>query len=89
MPDGAARLALRTGASVVAATVPRLGPWSDQFTGDFQLVKCERTGDREHDVRSLTQAMFRVFEEMVRARPEQWYIFRPLWPEDAAAEAAS
>ncbi|MYB43116.1 MAG: hypothetical protein F4X76_13255 [Chloroflexi bacterium] len=89
VPDGAARLALRTGASVVAATVPRLGPWSDQFTGDFQLVECERTGDREHDVRSLTQAMFRVFEEMVRARPEQWYIFRPLWPEDAAAEAAS
>ena len=79
----------RTGANVVAATVPRLGPWSDQFTGDFQLVECQRTGDRERDVHSLTQAMFRVFEEMVRARPEQWYIFRPLWPEDAAAEAAS
>ncbi len=89
VPDGAARLALRTGASVVAATVPRLGPWSDEFTGDFQLIECERTGDREHDVRSLTQAMFRVFEEMVRARPDQWYIFRSLWPEDAAAEAAS
>ncbi len=88
VPDGAARLALRTGASVVAATVPRLGPWSDQFTGDFKLVECERTGDRERDVHSLTQAMFRVFEEMVRARPEQWYIFRPLWPEDAVAEAA-
>ena len=87
VPDGAARLALRTGANVVAATVPRLGPWSDLFEGEFQLIEYEPTGDREHDVRSLTQAMFRAFEEMVRARPDQWYIFRPLWLDDARAEA--
>ncbi len=84
---GAARLALRTGANVVAATAPRLGPWSDQFAGEFERIEYEPTGDREHDVRSLTQAMFRAFEEMVRARPDQWYIFRPLWRDDAAAEA--
>ena len=89
VPDGAARLALRTGANVVAATVPRLGPWSDQFVGEFQRIEIERSGDRDEDARALTQAMFSAFEEMVRARPEQWYIFRPLWLDDAVTEAAS
>lgn len=89
VPDGAARLALRTGANVIAATVPRLGPWSDCFAGEFQRIEYDPTGDREHDVRALTQAMFRAFEDVVRARPEQWYIFRPLWVEDAVPGAAS
>ena len=89
VPDGAARLALRTGTNVVAATVPRLGSWSDEFSGDFRRIEIERSGDRDEDARALTQAMFNAFEEMVRARPEQWYIFRPLWLDDAVAEAAS
>ena len=88
VPDGVARLALRTRASVVAAAVRRLGPWSDRVTGDFQQVEFSPTGDQEDDIRALTQAIFTALERMVRPRPEQWYIFRPLWLDDVAAEGA-
>ena len=88
VPDGVARLALRSEASVVAATIPRLGAWTDRVTADLQRVDYEPTGDQERDVHALTQAIFNALEQMVRSRPEQWYIFRPLWLTDVAAEAA-
>ena len=88
VPDGVARVALRSGASVVAATVPRLSTWSDQITADLERVEFEPSGNKERDVRVLTQAIFAALETMVRRRPEQWYIFRPLWLEDARAEGS-
>ena len=88
VPDGVARVALRSRASVVAATVPRLATWSDQVTGDLERVEFEPSGNQERDVRALTQAIFDTLETMVRRRPEQWYIFRALWLEDARAESA-
>jgi KDO2-lipid IV(A) lauroyltransferase len=88
VPDGLARVALRTQASVVAATVPRLATWSDKVTGDLERVHYAPTGDQERDVRALTQAIFDALEGMVRRRPEQWYIFRSLWLDDAQAESA-
>ena len=83
-----ARLALRTRASVVAAVVRRLGPWSDCVTGDFEPIEFSPTGDQEDDIHTLTQAIFTALERMVRSCPEQWYIFRPLWLDDIAAESA-
>lgn len=86
VPDGPARVALRTQASVMAATVPRLGAWSDRATPDLEQVRYEPTGDMDHDVRALTQAIFDILETMVRRHPEQWYIFRSLWLDDVRAE---
>ncbi len=88
VPDGIARVALRSRASVVAATVRRLSTWSDQVTGDLARIEFEPSGDQQRDVRELTQAIFDALEGMVRRHPEQWYIFRPLWIEDARAERA-
>lgn len=81
--DGAARLALRAGAAVVAATMPRQTPWSDQVEGLIEPIPFQTTGDSDHDIQALTQAIFKQLEEMVRLQPEQWYIFRNLWTSDA------
>ena len=62
--------------------------WSGRATGEMERVRYEPTGDPERDVRALTQAIFDALEGMVRRRPEQWYIFRSLWIDDAEAEAA-
>jgi lauroyl/myristoyl acyltransferase len=86
--DGIARIALRSGASVVAGALPRETPWSDRVEGWMEPVPFEPTGDSEQDVQALTQAIFARLEGLVRRRPEQWYIFRHLWAADAAAEAA-
>jgi KDO2-lipid IV(A) lauroyltransferase len=83
--DGPARIALRAGASVVAAMARRLDPWSDRVAGDISPVAFEPTGETEHDVHALTQALFAHLEPLVRRSPDQWYIFRHLWVADAAA----
>ena len=78
VPDGAARLALRTGASVIGAVGLRRG-------GRFVAVVSpplafEPTGDRERDVRALTQHIMDWLERQVRQHPGQWYMFRDMWP---------
>ena len=80
-----ARIALRTGAWVVTAMVLR-GPQSAAIIRpllDFRSVRYEATGDEERDVRELTQQIMRAIEPVVREHPEQWFIFRPMWPRTA------
>lgn len=77
-----ARIALRTGAHVMPSVVLR-GPERDTLIRpivDIRSVRYERTGDEERDVLALTRQIMLVFEEHVRQHPEQWYIFRSMWP---------
>jgi len=83
--DGPARLALRAGASVVAAVLPRLHPWKDRVAGEVSPVPFEPTGEHDRDAHALTQALFSHLEQLIRRHPDQWYIFRHLWVADAAA----
>lgn len=81
--DGPARLALRTGASVVAGLVPRDTPWGEAVRVEATPIALAPTGDEAADARALMQAVFAHFEAAVRRDPSQWYIFRNLWPADA------
>lgn len=77
-----ARVALRTGAWVVPAVVLR-GPQADTLIRpiiDTRTARYEPTGDEERDVHALTLLIMRALEAYVRAYPEQWYIFRHMWP---------
>lgn len=87
--DAFARLALRAGAPVLAATLPREGRGSERVRARVERVAFEPTGDAERDAHELTQATFRALESQIRDDPAQWYIFRRLWPETAAAPAGS
>ncbi len=89
VPDGPARLALRTGAPIVTGLLPRLAPGSDRFSGVMERVAFVPGGDRDRDVRELTQATMRSLERMLRRDPEQWYIFRTLWLEDRESGEAA
>ena len=79
-----ARVALRTGAWVVPCMVLR-GPERDELVRPFldtrSLRNFEETGDEERDVREMTQRIMASFESKLREHPEQWFIFRPVWPE--------
>lgn len=85
--DGIARIALRTGATVIAATLLREDPWNDQVEARLEPVAFEPTGDDAHDVQALTQAIFERLELLVRRSPDQWYIFRHLWTADVSGPA--
>lgn len=80
--DVPARIALRTGAWVVPAAVLR-GPQRDTIIRpviDTQTARYEPTGDEKHDILALTQLIMRSLERFVLEHPEQWYIFRSMWP---------
>lgn len=85
IPDGPARLALRTGAAVVPAALPRLRADNDRVVAllDFSIAHpC--TGDSERDVRELTQRVMRSHERVLRRYPDQWYMFRRFWEETSS-----
>ena len=43
-------------------------------------VPVYRTGDMEADVRRLTHRILESHERFIRAHPDQWFMFRPMWP---------
>lgn len=90
VPDGPARIALRLGAPILVGGLWRQGPTAQRYTGGIErVVDIVPSGDRERDVRVLTQEMMRALERLVERAPEQWYIFRSLWLEDQARGTAS
>lgn len=85
VPAGPARLALRTGAQVVPVAFARRSEKGPEVItlADFS-VSHEPTGDKDADVRCLTQQIMHAQERFIRSYPEQWYMFREMWPQPAA-----
>jgi KDO2-lipid IV(A) lauroyltransferase len=78
VPDGVARLALRTGAAVVGAVGVRRGDRVIAYvSAPFEVTV---TGDRRRDVQTLTQSIVSWLEGHVRQYPSQWFMFRDFWP---------
>jgi KDO2-lipid IV(A) lauroyltransferase len=76
-----ARIALRTGSWVIPAVVLR-GPKDDLIIRpvvDASLRDFTPSGDEEADVQELTRRIMRCLEPHIRAHPDQWFIFQPLW----------
>ncbi|HYU21153.1 MAG TPA: lysophospholipid acyltransferase family protein [Chloroflexota bacterium] len=81
VPEGAAKLALRTGAGVVAAGIVRQGR---RFVAHVSpLLDVEPSGDRTRDAQELTQQAMNWLESVIHQYPEQWFMFRNMWPREA------
>jgi KDO2-lipid IV(A) lauroyltransferase len=87
LPSGPAMLALRTGAPVLVGHFLRR-PDLVSFQGAFEpLATPPPTGDRRADERALMQAVVDRLERLIQRHPEQWYMFRPMWPTEPEAGA--
>lgn len=78
LPLGLARLALMTDATVLMGACyrdPHEGYILD-VTGPIEMV---RTGRRRADILASTRRLAEVMEVYIRAHPEQWLMFHPLW----------
>jgi lauroyl/myristoyl acyltransferase len=81
LPGGPARFALRSGAPMLFGYVGRR-PGDRTFFGGFSpLDAYTPTGDEATDVRGLTQEWVARLEDLLRQYPDQWYMFRRMWPE--------
>lgn len=81
VPAGPAWIALRTGARVLPAALVRARDSEDVTLAlvDLEVRVC-RTSDMEADVRQLTHRFMESHERFIRAHPDQWFMFRPMWP---------
>jgi len=78
-PAVAASLARVSGAPIVVSACVRRQ--DNTFTGiALAPIFVERTKQAAEDVQHATQAIARGLEGFVRRWPDQWYIFRPMWP---------
>ena len=82
VPGGAATLAVRAGANVVAAAAVRNGNVFDAYISP--LISFEPSGDAGRDVQAITQGVMSWLEGLIRRHPDQWFMFRDMWPEAAA-----
>lgn len=84
VPAGPARLALRSGAAVIPTAFVRARPNAPDVRALTDFSICfEPVGDESRDIQALTQAIMESYERFIRDHPEQWYMFRELWPRKA------
>jgi KDO2-lipid IV(A) lauroyltransferase len=77
LPSAHVALAHRTGAALVPAFT-----WRENGMLVAHLeepLDIPRTGDREADVREGVRRFAALLERYVRAHPEQWNVFEPVW----------
>lgn len=88
VPGGPAALALKSGSAILPGYA-----WYGQpqqfciraFPPIFPQP-CEGPEERAREIARLTQYIYNTLEEVVRACPTQWYMFRPFWPAAAVVQ---
>ncbi len=83
LPVGHARLAIRTGAPVLAGVVQSTG-WGRYRAVGSPLFEPICTGDEQQDTIVLAQRVLGWFEDQIRLRPEEWLMFYPVWEQKAS-----
>ncbi len=85
LPAGPAVLAARTGATILPIVIRRQDAWRF-FVSHDEPIRVTSNGPTE--LARATQAIADALERNIAAAPEQWYSFKPMWPESAEERAA-
>jgi KDO2-lipid IV(A) lauroyltransferase len=83
VPGGPAALALKTGATILPVYMFRQPDRSFESV-IFPPIEAVNTGDRDRDTQTIMQRLMDTMQTVVRERPDQWYMFRPMWPNEPA-----
>ncbi|NNN00765.1 MAG: phosphatidylinositol mannoside acyltransferase [Acidimicrobiaceae bacterium] len=81
LPAGPATLALRTGATLVAAACYS-GPGRDHFAVVTPPIEAVRRGRLRDDVTRVTQDIAKELEGLIQRAPEQWHVLQPRFKGD-------
>jgi KDO2-lipid IV(A) lauroyltransferase len=85
LPAGPAILAAKHGSTIVPVSINRQPDGTFRAAADDPIYVAS---DSPADVARATQAIATALEGHISPAPEQWYIFKPIWPETAAEAAA-
>jgi len=84
VPAGPAVLAMKTGATLLPIFLHRLPDLT--FTARIlPAITWTPSGDRDTDIHVITQKVMDTLQSTIREHPDQWYMFRPMWPADGSA----
>jgi phosphatidylinositol dimannoside acyltransferase len=78
LPAGPAMLAARTGAVIVPVVCRRLEDGSYE-AAHYEPIEVADSG--EATMQRATQQIATAIEDMIAAAPDQWYSFKPIWPD--------
>ncbi len=84
LPAGPATLAGKTGAVILPVVARRTTDGRFHATIDAPI---RVPSTRPSDILQGTQAIAEALERVIAAAPDQWYSFKPIWPETAAEMA--
>ncbi len=85
LPAGPASLAAKTGAMILPVVIRRTETGRFRVTFDDPILV---SGNAPAELQRATQAMADSLQRTIAAAPDQWYSFKPMWPEtDVEAEA--
>ncbi|MDD4979926.1 MAG: lysophospholipid acyltransferase family protein [Candidatus Omnitrophica bacterium] len=77
-PQGPAALSIKTGAGILLGFMLRNA--DDSFTLKFEKpLNFVPTGNKDKDLVDLTGQYRNIFQDYIRAYPDQWYVFRKFW----------
>jgi lauroyl/myristoyl acyltransferase len=84
LPAGPATLAAKTGSRILPISIhrDRTGVFQVAWSGAIDVASSDPA-----ELQRATQAMADALADSIRIAPEQWYSFKPIWP-DGPAEAA-
>jgi KDO2-lipid IV(A) lauroyltransferase len=78
IPVGAVEIAIRAGAAVVPIIL---------FRNKYRVhavvhpeIRYAPDQPRDAEVRKTAQVLLRIFEQAIRAHPDQWHVLDPIWP---------
>ncbi|MDE2816912.1 MAG: lysophospholipid acyltransferase family protein [Chloroflexota bacterium] len=86
LPSGPAALALRTGAPLVMCQCQRLKDNGLAVTV-YPPIYAVPSDDDKQDIERTMQQLTDQLEEIIRSCPEQWYMFRSMWPQSLTGGA--
>ena len=88
LPAGPASLAAKTGATILPVVIRRTETGRFRVTFDEPILVA---GNAPAELQRATQAMADSLQRTIAAAPDQWYSFKPMWPEtdEEAAELAA
>lgn len=86
VPGGPAALALKVGAAIL----PGFSWYDDKLPGIYYgrmgspiIAEPIAGKTNEEQVQKITQHIYTALEEIITEHPDQWYMFRRFWPEEA------
>ncbi len=80
LPVGHVRMAMDAKVPVQVVSV-HMTPDGQYHLSASEPIEMESTGDRKRDIRVNAQRVLAEVEARIRAHPEQWLMYYPVWPE--------